>query len=133
MIIARFEVRSRPECSDELAAALAAVEAPSRELPGVVHFDVARSLTDPNAFVVLEVFEDRQALERQEEQAEVAAVLSLVEAGALACDFEWTVWDASATEEADRGPVGERRSPRVGAATDSLSPPSPPGWASRIR
>jgi quinol monooxygenase YgiN len=69
------------------------VEAPSRALPGVIHFDVARSLTDSNTFVVVEVFEDRQALERQEAQAEVAAVLKLVESGALARDFEWTVWE----------------------------------------
>jgi len=30
-----------------MGAAIAAVEAPSREIPGVVHFDVARSLMDP--------------------------------------------------------------------------------------
>jgi quinol monooxygenase YgiN len=73
------------------------VEGPSRELPGVVHFDVARSLTDPNTFVVIEVFEDRQALERQNAQREVAKVLSLIEAGALTGDLEWTVWEMSAT------------------------------------
>lgn len=98
MIVARFKVQCRPEYTDEVAAAIAAVEAPSRELPGVVQFDVARSLTDPNTFVVVEVFEDRQALERQDAQSEVARVLSLVEAGALAREYEWTVWEASATE-----------------------------------
>jgi quinol monooxygenase YgiN len=95
MIVARFKVQSRPERTDEVAAAIAAVEAPSRKLQGVVHFDVARSLTDANTFVVVEVFEDRSALERQEEQDEVAAVLRLVEAGALARDPEWTVWEGS--------------------------------------
>jgi quinol monooxygenase YgiN len=98
MIVARFKVQCRPERADEVAAAIAAVEAPSRELPGVIHFDVARSLTDPNSLVVVEVFEDLPALERQEAQAEVAAVLSLVEAGALAGDFEWTVWESSPME-----------------------------------
>src|SRR5215467_11713842 len=98
MIIGRFKVQSRPECADELAAAIAAVEAPSREIPGVVHFDVARSLTDPDTFVVIEVFTDRQALGRQNAQGEVANVLSLVEAGALTSDYEWTVWETSATE-----------------------------------
>jgi quinol monooxygenase YgiN len=98
MIVARFKVQCHPENAEEVAAAIAAVEAPSRGLPGVIHFDVARSLTDPNSFVVVEVFEDRQALERQEAQAEVAAVLSLVEAGALARPFQWTVWETSATE-----------------------------------
>ena len=98
MIVARFRVQCRPDCTEEVAAAIAAVEAPSRELPGVVHFDVARSLTDPNTFVVIEVFEDRQALERQNAQGEVAKVLSLIEAGALTGDPEWTVWNTSATE-----------------------------------
>ena len=98
MIVARFKVQCRPDRTDEVAAAIAAVEAPSRELPGVVHFDVARSLTDSNTLVVIEVFTDRQALERQNAQGEVATVLSLIEAGALTGDLEWTVWETSATE-----------------------------------
>src|SRR5262245_109694 len=98
MIIGRFKVHCKRERTGEVSAALAAVEAPSRELPGVLHFDVTRSLTDPDTFVVLEVFEDRQALDRQNAQAEVATVLSLVEAGALTREPEWEVWEASATE-----------------------------------
>ena len=98
MIVARFKVQCRPDRTDEVAAAIAAVQAPSRELPGVVHFDVARSLTDSNTLVVIEVFTDRQALERQNAQGEVATVLSLIEAGALTGDLEWTVWETSATE-----------------------------------
>ena len=98
MIVARFKVQCRPERTEEMGAAIAAVEAPSREMPGVVHFDVARSLTDPDTFVVIEVFEDRQALERQNAQSEVAKVLSLIEAGVLTRDYEWTVWETSATE-----------------------------------
>jgi quinol monooxygenase YgiN len=47
MIIGRFKVQARSEYAEEVAAALAAVEAPSRLLPGVAHFDVARSLTEP--------------------------------------------------------------------------------------
>ena len=95
MIVGRFKVQCRPERTEEVAAAITAVEAPSRALPGVVHFDVTRSLTDPNTFVVLEVFEDQEALRRQNELGEVAAVLRLVDAGALTGDYEWTVWDAS--------------------------------------
>ena len=97
MIVARFKVECRPECTEDVAAAIGAVEAPSRKLPGVIHFDVARSLNDSNTLVVLEVFEDRQTLERQEAQGEVAAVLSLIEAGALTRAHEWTVWEASVT------------------------------------
>jgi quinol monooxygenase YgiN len=95
MIIGRFKVRCRPDRADEMAAAIAAVEAPSLALPGVVHFDTARSLTDPDSFVVTEVFEDRRALERQNEQDEVARVLSLVEAGATIGGYEWTVWEGA--------------------------------------
>ena len=98
MIVARFKVQCQPERTEEVAAAIAAVEAPSRELAGVVHFDVARSLTDPNTLIAIEVFEDRDALERQEAQDEVSNVMSLIEAGALTGDPEWTAWEASATE-----------------------------------
>jgi quinol monooxygenase YgiN len=98
MIVARFKVQCWPERTEEMGAAIAAVEAPSREIPGVVHFDAARSLTDPDTFVVIEVFEDRQALERQDAQGEVAKVPTLIEAGALTGAFEWTVWETSATE-----------------------------------
>ena len=98
MIVARFKVQCRPDRTEEIVAAIAAVEAPSRELPGVVSFDVARSLTDPNALIAIEVFEDREALERQEAQGEVAKVMSLIEAGSLTGDPEWTVWDASTAD-----------------------------------
>jgi quinol monooxygenase YgiN len=54
MIVARFRAQCRPERTEEMAAAIAAVEAPSREIPGVVHFDVARSLTDPDSWTVWE-------------------------------------------------------------------------------
>jgi len=68
MIVARFRVQWRPERTEEMAAAIAAVETPSRAIPGVVHFDVTRSLTDPDSFVAIEVFENRQALDRQNAQ-----------------------------------------------------------------
>ncbi len=98
MIFARFRVQCRPERTEEMGAAIAAVEAPSRALPGFVHFDTTRSLTDPNVFVVLEVFENRAALDRQNAQAEVAEVLRLVDDGALTSDYEWTVWEGAPSE-----------------------------------
>jgi hypothetical protein len=42
------------------------------------------------------VFEDREVLDRQNAQVELATVLSL-EAGALTGDLEWTVWETAAT------------------------------------
>jgi quinol monooxygenase YgiN len=94
VIIGRFKVTCRPERVDEVTAAMAAVEAPSRRLPGVVRFDVVRSLTDPNALLAVEVFEDRDALDRQNAQDEVAALLRLIGAGAIVGDYEWTVWES---------------------------------------
>ena len=95
MIIGRFKIRSRPEHAEVIAATIAAVEAPSRELPGVVHFDIARSLTEPDTFIAVEVFEDRQAFDRQNAQEEVAELLRLINAGALIGDYEWTTWETT--------------------------------------
>ena len=82
-----------------MTAAIAAVEAPSRALPGVVHFDVARSLIDPAHLRPHHVFQDRRALERQNTQSDVGRVLSLVAAGAPTGDLQWTVWEASNDSE----------------------------------
>jgi quinol monooxygenase YgiN len=95
VIIGRFSVQCRPERAEEMAAALLAVEVASRRLPGVVQFDCARSLSDAHTFVVTEVFDDRAALDVQDAQPEVTAVLGLVDGGALVRDFEWTVWEAT--------------------------------------
>lgn len=95
MIVGRFKVTCRPERAQEVAAAMAAVEAPSRELPGVVSFDVSRSLTDPYAFIATEVFEDRAALDRQNAQAEVARFLDVVSSGAAVGDYEWAFWETT--------------------------------------
>ena len=95
MIVARFRVHCHPDRAAAVATAIAAVEAPSRLLPGVVHFDVARSVTDPDTFVVTEVFTDREALARQNAQDEVARFLAVVRAGAATSPFEWTVWEAT--------------------------------------
>jgi hypothetical protein len=70
----------------------------SRVLRGVVHFDVSRSLTDANASIATEVFASREAANRQNAEREVAALLDLINAGALIGDYEWTVWEVSAPE-----------------------------------
>ena len=48
------------------------VVGPSRLMPGVLYFDVARDVTDPNCLLAVEVFEDRATLDCQEAQPEVA-------------------------------------------------------------
>lgn len=98
MIVVRFKVQCQPDRTDEVAEAMTAVVAPSRALTGVVHFDVARDVTDANALVAVEVFEDRAAMEAQESQPEVAAVVGLMEGGALAAAPEWTIYEVASAE-----------------------------------
>lgn len=98
MLVVRFKVTCRPDRTEEVLAAMRAVVSPSRALPGVAHFDIGRDVTDDNALIATEVFDDRAAMERQEEQPEVAAVIALVEAGALAAPPEWTIYEVSSAE-----------------------------------
>ncbi len=84
MIVVRFKVRCQSDKTSELAAAMKDVVDAARELPGVIHFDIARDLTDADALIATEVFEDRTAMEREETLPEVAKVLELMQAGALA-------------------------------------------------
>jgi quinol monooxygenase YgiN len=99
MIIVRFKVRVRPERADEASAAFAAVVPASRALDGVIHFDVARDLTDPAVIVATEVFADAAARERQEAQTEVAHVMALLP-DILAEPPEATVYDVSSAADA---------------------------------
>ena len=68
-------------------------------MPGVVHFDVGRDLTDDNALIATEVFEDVGARERQEALPEVAKVMSLLPTGLLSPP-EAALFRVSATEPA---------------------------------
>jgi quinol monooxygenase YgiN len=94
MIVVRFKVKLRPDKVDEALEAFRAVIAPSREIEGVIEFDVARDLSDPDAVVAVEVFEDEAARERQEAQPEVARVMALLP-DALAAPPEATVYEVS--------------------------------------
>jgi quinol monooxygenase YgiN len=81
-----------------MAEAMADVVQAARELPGVVHFDIARDLTDADALIATEVFEDRMAMEREEALPEVAKVVELMQSGALAGQPEWTIFEISSSE-----------------------------------
>jgi quinol monooxygenase YgiN len=78
MIVVRFKVRCQPDKTAGLREALTAVIAPARATQGVISFDIAQDLTDPNAFIATEVFADQTARERQESLPEVAAVMALL-------------------------------------------------------
>jgi quinol monooxygenase YgiN len=99
MIVLRFKARCRPDKVEQAVSAFTAVVAPSREIEGVIDFDVARDLTDPNSIVAVEVFEDAAARERQEALPEVAAVMSLLPE-ALAAPPEATVFEVSSSADA---------------------------------
>ena len=97
MIVIRFKVKCQAGKAEELRTALSAVVAPSRTVQGVLHFDIARDITDPNSFIATEVFTDRAALERQEALPEVQKVIALLPS-VLAGDPEATIYNVSSSE-----------------------------------
>jgi quinol monooxygenase YgiN len=99
VIVLRFKVECHPDKTTAVAQAMSDVVLPSRALPGVVHFDVARDVTEPNALIATEVFEDLAARERQEALPEVAKVMAILP-DALAAPPEATVFHVSSTEAA---------------------------------
>jgi quinol monooxygenase YgiN len=94
MIILRFKIRSRPDRSEEVMAALTEIISPARATAGVVEFDIARVLLDPDAFIATAVYEDGAALERQESAPEVHRAMALF-GDALMAPPERTIFDAS--------------------------------------
>jgi quinol monooxygenase YgiN len=99
MLVLRFKVRCRPDKVDEAIEAFSAVAPPSRELDGVISFDIGRDLNDPNAIIATEVFEDEAARERQESLPEVARVMELLP-NALAGPPEATAFEVSSSAPA---------------------------------
>ena len=97
MIVVRFMVQCRPEKTEQVKAAFEQVIAPSRAVEGVISFDIARDLADPDSFIATEVFEDRSALERQESLPEVAKTLTVLEES-LAAEPEATIFHVSSSE-----------------------------------
>jgi quinol monooxygenase YgiN len=97
MVVVRFQVKCKPGKTEAIAAALRDVAAASRKLAGVVSFDIGRDILDADAFIATEVFEDQEALERQEAQPEVAKALELM-GDALAAPPEATIFRVSSSE-----------------------------------
>lgn len=75
MIVVRFKVQCQPGKTEEALVAFQKVVPPSREVTGTIHFDIGRDVTDPNTFVATEVFEDRDALDRQESLPDVQSLV----------------------------------------------------------
>jgi quinol monooxygenase YgiN len=64
MIVLRCRMQMQPEKTEQVMALLEDDIVPSRTVDGVISFDVARDLADPNAFIATEVFEDEAARDR---------------------------------------------------------------------
>jgi quinol monooxygenase YgiN len=78
MIVVRFKVQCQPAKTEQLRAAFEDVIAPSRAVSGVISFDIARDLANPDSFVATEVFEDQAARDRQESLPEVGKVMGIL-------------------------------------------------------
>jgi quinol monooxygenase YgiN len=94
MVILRFKIHSKPNKSDELMGALAEIVAPARTTEGVINFDIARVLSEPDWFIATAVYEDGAALERQESLSEVHRVMAML-SESLVTPPERTIYNAS--------------------------------------
>jgi quinol monooxygenase YgiN len=99
MIVLRFKVTCQPEKTEQLLAAMRKVVPLSRQVKGVIGFDIAQDILDPNTIVATEVFEGAAARERQESLPEVAAVLAILPE-CLAAPPEATVFEVSSAADA---------------------------------
>ena len=94
MVILRQQMRSKPERTDDVMAALAAIIPDARATHGVISLDIARDLLDPDSFVATGIYEDGAALERQESAPEVHWAMAMF-SEALAAPPDRTIYDAS--------------------------------------
>ena len=94
MIILHQEMLAKPEKSDEVMAALAAIIPGARATQGVIKLDIGRDLLDPDCFTATGVYEDGGALERQESAAEVHRAMAMF-ADSLAAPPDRRIYDAS--------------------------------------
>jgi quinol monooxygenase YgiN len=94
MVILRFKIRSKADKSDQLMAALAEIITPARATEGVVNFDIARILLEPDSFIATAVYEDGAALERQESLPQVHRVMAMLPES-LVAPPERTIFEAS--------------------------------------
>jgi quinol monooxygenase YgiN len=98
MIVARFKVQCQPDKVESVKAAFEEVIGPSRAVSGVISFDIARDLADPNSFIATEVFEDQAALDRQEQLPQVAKVMAILPES-VAAPPEATIFHVSSSEQ----------------------------------
>lgn len=78
MIVLRFKIRCQADKTSELMAALSQIVAPARVTEGVINFDIARDLLDPDSFIATGVYDDNAALKRQESLPQVDTVMAML-------------------------------------------------------
>lgn len=100
MLIVRFRITCQPGKAEQALEVMRPVVAPSRELDGVVHFDIARDIVDADSIIATEIFDDMAALDRQNALPEVAAVMAALP-GLLAAEPEATLFRVSSAEPID--------------------------------
>jgi quinol monooxygenase YgiN len=93
MVILRQRMRAKPERIDDVSSALAAIIPAARATQGVISFDIAGDLLDPDSFVATGIYEDGAALERQESAPEVHKAMAMFAEG-LAAPPDRTIYDA---------------------------------------
>ena len=94
MVILRQQMRSKPERTDEVWAALAAIIPEARATQGVISLDIASDLLDPDSFVATGIYEDSAALQRQESSPAVHRAMAMF-GEALAAPPDRMVYEAS--------------------------------------
>jgi quinol monooxygenase YgiN len=94
MVILRFKIHSKPDKSDEVMAALTEIITSARATEGVINFDIARVLLEPDSFIATAIYEDGAALERQESAPEVHRAMAIFPES-LSTPPERTIYDAS--------------------------------------
>lgn len=97
MIVVRFKVKCKPEKTEQASAVFKELVVQSRSVEGVVQFDMAIDLTDPDSLITTEVFTDRRALDRQESLPVVQKVVGLLPE-LLAAEPEATIFHVSSSE-----------------------------------
>src|SRR5262245_6562005 len=96
MIIVRFKVRCQPDKAEQALATFREVVAASQSVPGVVHFDMAIDLTDPNTFIATEVYADHAGMVRQEKLPATQRAIGLL-GDLIAAPPEATVFEVSSS------------------------------------
>ncbi len=97
MIIVRFKVRCQPGKAEHALGVMCDVIEPSRALDGVVSFDIGRDIADPDSIVAVEIFTDRDALDRQEALPQVARVMAVLPE-LVAAPPEATIYEVHTSE-----------------------------------